>query len=107
MTFANWFADFADPITFLNILTKNNPSNISGWSNSEYDSLIKASSTTDANNASKRWDDMVKAQNIMMKDQGITPLYQSAAPWLLSSSVKDMVYNSAGASYNFKTTYLK
>ncbi|ANZ61022.1 peptide ABC transporter substrate-binding protein [Secundilactobacillus paracollinoides] len=107
VTFANWFADFADPITFLNIMTKNNPSNISGWSNSEYDSLINASSTTDANNASKRWDDMVKAQNIMMKDQGITPLYQSAAPWLLSSSVKDMVYNSAGASYNFKTTYLK
>lgn len=107
VTFANWFADFADPITFLNIYTKGNPSNISGWSNSQYDQLIKASSTTDANNASKRWDDMVQAQNILLKDQGITPLYQSSAPWLFNQNVKDIVYNSAGANYNFKDAYVK
>lgn len=107
VTLASWFADFSDPITFLNILTKGNPSNISGWSNSQYDQLIKASSTTDANNASKRWDDMVQAQNILLKDQGITPLYQSSAPWLLNQNVKDIVYNSAGANYNFKTAYMK
>lgn len=107
VTFANWFADFADPITFLNILTKGNPSNVPGWSNSEYDQLIKASSTTDANKPDQRWDDMVKAQNIMMKDQGVTPLYQSSAPWLFNQNVKDLVYNSAGASYNFKDTYVK
>ncbi|MFC6253325.1 peptide ABC transporter substrate-binding protein [Secundilactobacillus hailunensis] len=107
VTFANWFADFSDPITFLNIYTKGNSSNISDWSNSTYDQLIKASNTTDANKPTQRWNDMVKAQNILLKDQGITPLYQSAAPWLLSPNVKNIVYNSAGANYNFKNTYVK
>lgn len=107
VTFANWFADFSDPITFLNIYTKNNPSNISDWSNSTYDQLIKASSTTDANKPEQRWDDLVKAQNILLKDQGITPLYQSSAPWLFNQNVKNVVYNSAGANYNYKTTYIK
>ncbi|GAX02262.1 peptide ABC transporter substrate-binding protein [Secundilactobacillus silagei] len=107
VTSANWFADFSDPITFLNIYTKGNPSNISDWSNNTYDQLIKASNTTDANKPEQRWDDMVKAQNILLKDQGITPLYQSSAPWLFSPNVKNVVYNSAGANYNFKNTYLK
>ncbi|GAW99065.1 peptide ABC transporter substrate-binding protein [Secundilactobacillus mixtipabuli] len=107
VTFANWFADFSDPITFLNIYTKNNPSNISDWSNNTYDQLIKASSTTDANKPEQRWDDLVKAQNILLKDQGITPLYQSSAPWLFNQNVKNVVYNSAGANYNYKTTYIK
>ncbi len=107
VTLASWFADFADPITFLNILTTKNPSNNPQWSNAKYDKLIQASSTTDANNAEKRWDDMVKAQNILLEDQGVTPLYQSAAPWLMNRSLKDLVYNSAGANYNWKTAYMK
>ncbi|HBF74175.1 MAG TPA: peptide ABC transporter substrate-binding protein, partial [Lactobacillus sp.] len=68
---------------------------------------IKASSTTDANKPEQRWQDMVQAQNILLKDQGITPLYQSSAPWLFNQNVKNVVYNSAGANYNYKTTYIK
>lgn len=107
VTVANWFADFSDPITFLNILTYNNPSNISGWKNSQYDSLIKDSNADDGSNANARWDDMVKAQNIALKDQAIIPLYQSGEKWMVNSKVKGIVYNTAGANYNFKEAYVK
>lgn len=107
ITLSDWFADFSDPITFLNILTTGNSSNQSQWSNKEYDKLIKASSTTDANNPEARWNDMVKAQNVLLDDAGIAPLYQSAAPWLMNGKLKDLVYNTAGANYNFKTAYFK
>lgn len=107
ITLSDWFADFSDPITFLNILTTGNSSNQPQWSNKEYDKLIKASSTTDANNPEARWNDMVKAQNVLLDDAGIAPLYQSAAPWLMSSKLKGLVYNTAGANYNFKTAYFK
>lgn len=107
MTLSDWFADFSDPITFLNILTTNNASNQPQWSNKEYDKLIKASSTTDANKPEARWNDMVKAQNILLKDQGITPLYQSGSPWMISSSFKGWIYNSAGANWNLKGAYTK
>lgn len=107
VTVANWFADFSDPITFLNILTSNNPSNISGWKNSEYDKLIKASNADDGSNANARWDDMVKAQNLALKDQAIIPLYQSGEKWMVNSKVKGVIYNTAGANYNFKDAYVK
>ena len=102
----DWYADFADPITFLNILTSGNPSNVPQWSNKQYDKLIKASSTTDAGNPDKRFEDMTKAQNILLANQGITPLYQSASKNLLSSKVKGIIYNTAGATYNYKNVYI-
>lgn len=106
VTMGDWYADFADPITFLNILTSGNPSNVPQWSNKQYDKLIKASSTTDAGNADKRFEDMTKAQNILLDNQGITPLYQSASKNLLSSKVKGIIYNTAGATYNYKNAYI-
>ncbi|MSE21593.1 peptide ABC transporter substrate-binding protein, partial [Lactobacillus parabuchneri] len=106
VTMADWYADFADPITFLNILTTNNPSNVPQWSSKQYDRLIKASSTTDAGNADKRFEDMTKAQNILLENQGVTPLYQSASKNLLSSKVKGIIYNTAGATYNYKDAYV-
>lgn len=107
ITLSDWFADFSDPITFLNILTTGNTSNQSQWSNATYDKLIKASSTTDANDPEARWQDMVKAQNILLKDAGIAPLYQSASPWLMNQKLKGLIYNTAGANYNFKSAYMK
>ncbi|PAL01451.1 peptide ABC transporter substrate-binding protein [Lentilactobacillus parakefiri] len=106
VTMGDWYADFADPITFLNILTSGNPSNVPQWSNKQYDKLIKASSITDAGNPDKRFEDMTKAQNILLANQGITPLYQSASKNLLSSKVKGIIYNTAGATYNYKNVYI-
>lgn len=88
-------------------MTSNNPSNISGWKNSEYDKLIKASNADDGSNANARWDDMVKAQNLALKDQAIIPLYQSGEKWMVNSKVKGVIYNTAGANYNFKDAYVK
>lgn len=107
LTISDWFADFSDPITFLNILTTGNSSNQPQWSNKTYDKLVKASNTTDANNPEARWNDMVKAQNVLLDDAGIAPLYQSAAPWLMSNKFKGFIYNTAGANYNFKNAYVK
>ncbi|WP_283678319.1 peptide ABC transporter substrate-binding protein [Lentilactobacillus sp. Marseille-Q4993] len=107
VTVANWFADFSDPVTFLNILTSDNPSNISQWKNSEYDSLIKKSNGSDAQNADKRWQDMVSAQELALNKQAIVPLYQSGEQWLINSKVKGVVYNSAGANYNYKDASIK
>lgn len=107
ITLSDWFADFSDPITFLNILTTGNSSNQPQWSNKEYDQLIKASSSRDAHDTEARWNDLVKAQNVLLKDSGITPLFQQSEPWLINKSLKGLVYNSAGANYNFKNAYVK
>ena len=101
-----WGADFADPISFLDMFTSNNSYNAGKWKNAQYDKLIEASKSTDAGNSGKRWDDLVSAEKILIQEQGISPLYQQATAWMVKPKVKGVIYNSAGANYNFKNAYV-
>ena len=101
-----WGADFADPISFLDMFTSNNSYNAGKWKNAQYDKLIEASKSTDAGNSGKRWDDLVSAEKILIQEQGISPLYQQATAWMVNPKVKGVIYNSAGANYNFKNAYV-
>lgn len=103
---SGWGADFSDPISFLDLFTSDNSYNNGKWKNTEYDKLIQASKTTDAGNANKRWNDLVKAEKILMKEQGISPIYQQANATLVKSKVKGVIYNPAGVNYNFKDAYI-
>lgn len=102
-----WGADFADPISFLQLFTSDNSQNNGKWSNKEYDKLIDAANTTDSGNTEKRWNDMVKAEQILLKDQGIAPLYQQGQSFLRRSNIKGIVYNSAGLNFDYKQMYIK
>lgn len=102
-----WGADFADPISFLQLFVTGNSNNNGSWSNKEYDKLIKASNTTDANNTQKRWNDLVKAEKILMQEQGIVPLYQQAASQLWNTKLKGEVYNTSGVNFDYSGLYLE
>ena len=107
MVITAWGADFADPISFLDLFTSDNSQNDGEWKNDEYDKLIQASKTTDAGDADKRWDDLVQAEKILAQEQGIAPLYQQSTAWMVKDKVKGVIYNSSGANYNFKNAYIK
>ena len=96
-------ADFADPISFLDLFTSKNPENNGKWKNSEYDKLVADSKTTSS--SSKRWDDLTKAEEILLKDSGISPLYYQSSSVLVRTNVKD-VYQNRG-TWNFKDAYIK
>ncbi|MTV82894.1 peptide ABC transporter substrate-binding protein [Secundilactobacillus folii] len=103
---SSWGADFADPINFLNLEETGNPTNNGDWSNSSYDKLIQASQTTDANVPQKRYQDMVNAEKILMKDQGVVPLYQPSTTELWRTNVHGYVWNPAGMSRGYKDIYM-
>ncbi|GHP14206.1 ABC transporter substrate-binding protein [Lentilactobacillus fungorum] len=103
---SNWGADYSDPYTFLQILQSNNTFNEGGWTNHRYDQLVKKSASTDANNAQKRWQDMLAASRVIMADQGVAPLYQATIPQMRNPKIKGIVYNSAGLSFNLKGMYV-
>lgn len=100
-----WGADFPDPISFLDLFTSGNSYNNGDWDSPEYDKLIEASKTTDANDSSKRFDDLLQAQAILTKTQGVIPIYQRAQGHLVSSKIKDLKYSPAN-TYNFVGAYL-
>ncbi len=101
-----WGADFADPITFLQIFSGDNPSKTGGWKDPEFDKLIKDSMTDDALNRGKRWQDMIQASKILSQKQVIAPLYQEKTPAMISPKVKGLIMNTAGVSNNWKYAYI-
>ena len=103
---SSWGADFSDPISFLDLYTSDNSYNMGKWKNTEYDKLIAKSKTTDAGNASARWDDMVKAAKLINEEQGIAPLFQLNQPQLVRTSVKGLIQNTAGSVNNWKNVYI-
>ncbi|WP_261806059.1 peptide ABC transporter substrate-binding protein [Lapidilactobacillus luobeiensis] len=99
---AGWGADFNDPISFLQIPETGTPYNYGKYSNSAYDALVAKASNADANDAEKRWQDLVDASQLLMKEQGVTPLYQSVYSYLQKSQVKGIIHNTAGTQWNYK-----
>lgn len=103
---SGWSADFADPISFLDLFTKDNSYNFGKWENAEYDRLIEASKTTDASDKAKRFADLVQASKVLSEHQGVAPLYQTNVPQLTNVTVKGLIQNSAGATNNWKEVYI-
>lgn len=85
---------------------KNADAIVSGkWSNKEYDKYVAASKTTSS--TCDRFKDLAKAEQILLEEQGVTPLYHPIEAWMVKPSVKGVIYNGAGANYSFKYAYLK
>lgn len=101
-----WGADFPDPITDLQLFTSDNSYNNGKWKSATYDKLIKEATDTNANKPAARWQNMVDAQKVLLKDEGIIPLYQGGKPQLVKSKVKNVVYYSVGANWDFSKAYI-
>ena len=102
---SGWQGDFPDPISFLDLYTTGNTYNFSHWSNKQYDELIKASETTDANNATKRYNDLLKAQELLSKEAPVATLYQTVQGHLRNPKLKGVTFSPANM-YNFVGAYM-
>ncbi|MCK8625691.1 peptide ABC transporter substrate-binding protein [Apilactobacillus kunkeei] len=107
ITVAGWETNYPDPISYLQLMTSDSSTNYGKWSNKEYDQLVKAASTTDANNPAKRWNDMVKAEKILMNEQGIIPFYQRSQPQVLKTNIKNVGYSATGAMWYLGDAYVE
>lgn len=103
---SGWTADYADPSSFLDLFLTGNAYNKGYYSNKDYDELVTKAATVDANDPKARWKDMIDAEKLLMDQMAIIPLYQKAEAHLRSENVKDIVYHSTGARYDFKWMYM-
>ncbi|MBW1605431.1 peptide ABC transporter substrate-binding protein [Lactobacillus sp. Sy-1] len=102
-----WGADFNDPTNFLDLMTSNSTFNFGKWSNSEYDRLVNRANNQDANNPKQRALDMANAEKILMKDQGVIPVYEPATTELWNTNVHGYVWSPTGMSRNWKEISIK
>jgi oligopeptide transport system substrate-binding protein len=80
-----WVADFADPITFLELFTSENGNNWTNWSHAEYDRLVTTANA--APDATARLEQFQQAEEILLTEAPITPVVFGARTHLIHPAV--------------------
>ena len=94
-----WVMDYDDPSNILNLTSTGNGNNSSKYSNPEYDALLeKAASEKDQKT---RFDYFHQAEEMLMRDMGVTPLLYYNEMYLQSDKIKDS-YHTTDGIYHFE-----
>ncbi len=82
---AGWIGDYMDPMTFVDLWYSTSSFNDAKFNNSEYDALVdKAKASVDPK---VRFDSMRKAEQIMMAEMPVIPVYFYTQPFVQKSYV--------------------
>ena len=81
-----WIGDYPDPNSFLDMWLTGGGNNKAGFSNAEYDRLIREAGS--AADESKRFEFFQKAEAILMDEVPVIPIYFYTRPYGLATSVK-------------------
>ena len=94
-----WGADYPDPNAFLNCFESSSPMNNSHYTNPEYDRLLhEAAYELDP---AKRFGLLQQAEDAIMEDLGVIPIYAMGSSFLISDRVKGVVLHFSGTLLQF------
>ena len=103
-----WGPDYADPMTYLDMWTTDSPNNYGLWSNSEYDEIIQSSKNGKlALNPEARWEELKRAESIVMDKAVIFPVYQKGNAVMIKTGVSGIEHHSVGVPRVFKNAVKK
>lgn len=97
-----WFADFRDPISFLDVFKfRDNGTNNTQWENPEYVQLLNLSSQTISTREREKI--LLEAELKLIDEMPIAPLFFSAYNYLIQPNLKDVYFSELGY-LDFKNT---
>ncbi|MCD8917976.1 peptide ABC transporter substrate-binding protein [Staphylococcus gallinarum] len=99
---SGWGPDYPDPLTYLSIMTTGNASNNTGWGNKEYDKLVKDANGKLLTKPDERNAAMKKAEELMLNDAPVAPIYQKGEAHLTNPQVKGLIYHQIGGDTTLK-----
>lgn len=91
---SRWVGDYNDPATFLDLMTSQSGNNDTGWKNSVYDALVETASGE--RDPAKRYALLQKAEQILLDEAPVSPLFFGTRTYLLRPEVKGWVPNILG-----------
>ena len=98
-----WGPDYADPMTYLGMWVTGNSNNYGLWSNADYDAIIAECTTGDlCTDAAGRWAKLYDAEQLVMNDAVIFPLYTQCNAEMLSSKVTGVEYHPVALNRVYK-----
>lgn len=93
---AGWLGDYPDPMTFLDLFTSYSGNNDAHWYSDEFDKLIEDSKTA---SGTERDEMLYKAEQLMMDDLIVMPIYYYTNPIMVQKRVVDWELTSLGHWY--------
>lgn len=95
MNYTLWLADFADPISDFDVLSKTNPQNYGKYASEYYNKQLELAKQngTDTN---KYWENMRNMQKQLNDDMPVVPLYTMTESHLVNSNLKGIMWHSVG-----------
>lgn len=100
-----WIGDYVDPNTFLDMFITDGGNNKTGFSDPIYDQIVLRDAPA-AQDREARYDLFYQAENILMEQMPIIPIYTYQSKHLKHPSIKGMPPNIMDY-YNYKYVYLE
>ncbi|MBW5390869.1 peptide ABC transporter substrate-binding protein, partial [Brachyspira hampsonii] len=96
--------DYNDPMTMLDVMVSGGGVNHTGFANKEYDDKILTAKQSEDNKI--RMAAMAEAENILMDEMPIIPLYYRADSFMKNPKLEGVVLNPLGR-HKFNYSYIK
>ena len=89
-----WGPDYADPMTYLGMWVTGNSNNYGLWSDADYDAIIDECTTGDlCTDPEGRWAALYEAEQIVLEQAVIFPLYGQCNAEMVSSAVTGVAFH--------------
>ncbi|UOQ46923.1 peptide ABC transporter substrate-binding protein [Gracilibacillus caseinilyticus] len=100
---SGWGPDYKDAISFVDLWVTGGENNDVGYSNEDYDALVKSAKNELATKPVERFEALQQAEKIALEDAAIAPIMQRKTSVLSKDYVKGMdTMNPFGNDYSFK-----
>ncbi|MBD3859769.1 peptide ABC transporter substrate-binding protein [Bacillus sp. 28A-2] len=100
-----WLGDFNDPVNFLELYKdKDGGNNDTGWESKEYKQLLNDSAKE--TDKTKREEMLKKAEEIIINDMPVAPIYFYTQPWVQDPKLKGVVVSGLGDA-QYKWAYFE
>ncbi|MTW88269.1 peptide ABC transporter substrate-binding protein [Virgibacillus dakarensis] len=91
---SSFLFDYGDPVNFLESFITGSTMNRTGWSNEEYDKLIKKAKTE--TDEQKRWDYMYEAEKLLAEEMPIFPIHYYNQVYIYKDNISGIVRHPVG-----------
>lgn len=105
LIFTSWLGDFADPLAFLELFRGGSTMNDSGWKNKKFDELLVQAAV--AGGEEERLNLLGQAENILLDEAMILPLYRTVTSSIINLSEVGGWYTNAFDVHPLKYLYKK
>ncbi|CAM3156406.1 peptide ABC transporter substrate-binding protein [Lactiplantibacillus plajomi] len=106
LTYTLWLADYADPVSFFDILTKNNPQNYGHYADAVFNQQVSAAHGKNATNQKAYWQNMRTAAERLNTTSAVVPLYNMTESHLVNNQLSGVTYHAVGEN-DYTRAYFK